>query len=78
MKTVHIPDRIAERVEATGVDLDAFVIDAVEQKLLQPTGLAGRALGQLVGSGWTPPTVVGSQRADGRAWSEIEAPTDLV
>jgi hypothetical protein len=76
MKTVHIPDRIAERVEAAGADLDSFVLDAVEEKLLHPNVLAARTLSELMSSGWVPPTVVGSQRADGRAWSEIEAPVD--
>jgi hypothetical protein len=75
MRAIQIPDDLATRVEATGSQLERFVIDAVEQKLGHRLEPANTYEG-LIGGGWTPPTVEGTPRADGRPWSEIEAACD--
>jgi len=76
MKAVEIPDHLVDLVEASGVELDAFVIEAVQERLLHPTQLSHGTLGERIKNGWVPPTVRGTARPDGVPWSEIEAPCD--
>jgi len=73
MRAIQIPDELAERVEAKGITLERFVIDALEEKLATTGGVQGRTLNELLAEGWTLPTVSGLPRPDGRPWSEIEA-----
>ena len=76
MKNVSIPDELANRVEAAGVDLVSYAIEAIEQKLTREKEVSPKSLAELKAKGWKPPTVKGKARKDGHGWSEIEAATD--
>jgi hypothetical protein len=77
MKNVSIPDELADRVEASGADLRSFAVKAIEQKLSREATLQVQTLDGLLAGGWQMPTVKGKSRKDGKAWSEIEAATDV-
>jgi len=76
MKNVSIPDELAERVEAAGVDLGPYAIEAIEQRLSREVMAGPQTLEELLAHGWKPPTVKGRRRKDGLPWSEIEAASD--
>ena len=77
MSIITIPDELAARIEATGEDLNRFTLAALSEKLAaKEKEPKPRTFGDLLAEGWVPPTVTGKPRADGRAWSEIEAACD--
>ena len=55
MKIIEIPDDLAAKIDAAGADLDAFVIQAVEEKLQHSADLNGMTFGDRFLSGWIPP-----------------------
>jgi hypothetical protein len=73
MKSIEIPDELAEQVVASGADLASFVVTAVQQRL---AASGGKTLADRIEEGWVPPVVQGKVRSDGVAWSEIESPCD--
>jgi hypothetical protein len=76
MKTIEVPDELADEIASRGAELRSYIIEATRQRLSQDPSKAPQSFGDLVRSGWTPPTVKGKPRADGRSWSEIEAPCE--
>ncbi len=74
MKEIEIPDSLANLVQASGAELHAFVVEAIEEKLSHRVVAKGKNLAALIDQGWIPPVVHGTAREDGEPWSQIEAP----
>ncbi len=73
MKTIEIPDELAKQVLDSGVDLQAFVLSAVKDRL---SSVSGVTFGQRMSEGWQPPVVMATVDQDSVTWSEVEAPCD--
>lgn len=76
MRQVAISDELASRVEAEGLDIEVLLTEALERALREQKVVPGLTLGQMMEKGFKLPSFEGQPRADGRAWSEIEAACD--